>query len=169
MYKTLFMKNLYIPEPCSENWESMSPQEKGRFCAVCSKCVIDFTQKQPQEIQQIIEEKKDEQVCGRFYDYQLNNSASSEKLKSRFFTFIPSGFQNHKFVLSMFSILLFLTGCSKPKPEVYATTGVVVEIEEDSPTVNNKPVMGEARIDKNDSITKIPKKDSIVAPKNRHQ
>jgi len=53
------MKNINIPNPCSENWEMMSPQEKGRFCSVCNKCVIDFTQKQPNEILQIIDEKQD--------------------------------------------------------------------------------------------------------------
>ncbi|MCS3871347.1 putative nucleic acid-binding Zn ribbon protein [Chryseobacterium ginsenosidimutans] len=52
------MKNVYIPNPCSENWELMSSQEKGRFCSVCSKCVIDFTEKQPEEIQQILSKEK---------------------------------------------------------------------------------------------------------------
>lgn len=154
------MKSLYIPEPCSEDWESMSPQEKGRFCSVCNKCVIDFTQKNPLEIRQIIDEKRnaDVQVCGRFYDYQLNTSDSPKRIESRFLKYIPSGFQNSRMVLSIFSFLLFLTGCSKPKPEVYATTGVVVEIEEDSPVVNNKFAMGKARITDNDSMDEISQK-----------
>ena len=159
------MKKLYIPEPCSENWESMSPQEKGRFCSVCSKCVIDFTQKKPQEIQQLIEEKGDTQVCGRFYNYQLETYDSTPKLKSGFFKYIPPGFQNSRMVLSLFSFLLFLMGCSKPKPETYATTGVVVEIEEDSPAVNNRPMMGEARIADHDSIAKISQKDNTAGKK----
>ncbi|AYZ13678.1 hypothetical protein EGY05_17780 [Chryseobacterium arthrosphaerae] len=155
MYKTLFMKNLHIPEPCSEDWESMSPKEKGRFCSVCNKCVIDFTQKNPLEIRQIIDEKRstDVQVCGRFYDYQLNTSDVSKRIESRFLKYIPAGFRNSRMVLGIFSFLLFLTGCSKPKPEVYATTGVVVEIEEDSPTAHK------SRIADNDSIGKMPRKN----------
>lgn len=158
------MKNLYIPEPCSENWESMSPQEKGRFCSACNKCVIDFTQKRPQEIQQIIEEKKDDQVCGRFYNHQLNMPDSSEKLKESFFKYIPSYFQNNKIVFTLFSLILFLIGCSKPKEEVCMTTGLVDIIEEDS-TITKDYVMGEPIMIDDDTVAKIPKKDSAVIPK----
>lgn len=155
------MKNLYIPEPCSEDWESMSPHEKGRFCSACNKCVIDFTQKEPQEILQIITEKKEKQVCGRFYNHQLKMPDQSEKLKESFFRYIPSYFQNNKIVLTLFSLVLFLTGCTKPKEEVCMTTGFVDVIEEDSTVTNKNYVMGEAMID-NDTIAKIPKKDSAV-------
>ncbi|KFF08791.1 HMG-box domain-containing protein [Chryseobacterium luteum] len=153
------MKNLCIPNPCSENWETMSPQEKGRFCSVCNKCVIDFTQKQPQEIARIIDEKKDEEVCGRFYKHQLNKGVEqSERLKTQFFAFIPSYFQNNKITLAVFSLILFLAGCSKPKDTCTATTGLVT-IEEDSNQSNNNYVMGEALI-QNDSVAKVDKKDS---------
>jgi hypothetical protein len=37
---------LKIDEPCNENWEMMSAVQKGRFCNVCSKDVIDFTKLQ---------------------------------------------------------------------------------------------------------------------------
>ncbi|OCA77990.1 hypothetical protein BBH99_10030 [Chryseobacterium contaminans] len=162
------MKNLYIPEPCSENWESMSPQEKGRFCSVCKKCVIDFTQKQPQEIQQIIQEKKEEGVCGRFYNHQLNMPHPSEKLKERFFEYIPSYFQNNKIVLTLFSLVLFLIGCSKPKEEVCMTTGFVDVIEEDSAVINKEYTMGEPIMIDNDTVAKIPKKDSAIISRNHN-
>ncbi|MCA6068865.1 hypothetical protein JI747_016995 [Chryseobacterium sp. RG1] len=158
------MKNLYIPEPCSENWEMMSPQEKGRFCSVCNKCVIDFTQKQSEEIFQIINEKKDGEVCGRFYNYQLSNKESkSEKLKTKLFKNIPSSIQNNRIILAVFSFILFLTGCSKQKEESCTmTTGVLVsDIEMD--TVKNKSyVMGEAVIPEDQQTTKIHKKDSVA-------
>ncbi|WP_347217925.1 hypothetical protein [Chryseobacterium sp.] len=160
------MKNLYIPEPCSENWEAMSPQAKGRFCAVCNKCVIDFTQKQPQEILQIIEEKKEEQICGRFYGHQVKNPDHSEKLKERLFTYIPSYFQNTKIGFTLFSLILFLTGCSKPKEEVCMTTGLEDIIEEDSTITKKDYVIGKLVMIDDDTVAKIPKKDSAVIPKN---
>lgn len=160
------MKNLYIPEPCSENWESMTPQEKGRFCSACNQCVIDFTQKQPEEIQKIIEEKKEEKICGRFYNHQLTISDRSEKLKDRFFQYIPSYFQNNKIVLTLFSFVLFLIGCSKPKEEVCMTTGFVGVIEEDSVVTNKGYTMGEPIRINNDTVAKIPQKDSAIIPKN---
>ncbi|RXM52643.1 MULTISPECIES: hypothetical protein [unclassified Chryseobacterium] len=159
------MKKLYIPEPCSENWESMSPQEKGRLCSACNKCVIDFTQKKPQEIQQIIEEKKEEQICGRFYNHQLKMPDPSEKLKERFFTYIPSYLQNTKIAFLLFSFVLFLIGCSKPKEEVCMTTGLVDIIEEDSTITKKDYVMGEPMMIDDDTVAKIPKKDSAVIPK----
>lgn len=31
-----------IPKPCHENWDQMSPAEKGKFCGICSKNVTDI-------------------------------------------------------------------------------------------------------------------------------
>ncbi|SMO62230.1 hypothetical protein SAMN06265171_103359 [Chryseobacterium rhizoplanae] len=156
------MKNVYIPKPCSENWELMSPQDKGRFCDLCNKCVVDFTEKNPQEVEQILEENKDTRICGRFYNHQLGDHINqSQKLKVHFLKYIPSSFQNNGIVLSLFSVILFLIGCSKPKVETYATTGFVDVIEEDSCAANDKYAMGEARILDNDSIAKMPKNDPI--------
>jgi hypothetical protein len=158
------MKNIYIPNPCAENWNEMNPEEKGRFCSVCSKCVIDFTEKNALEIQQIIEEKSDESVCGRFYNHQLNNGDSkATKLKDKFFSYIPASFQNNRISLGLFSLILFLTGCAKEKESCVATTGVLV-INEDSIQENNNFKMGEPLM-QNDSVAKMPKKDSVALKK----
>lgn len=154
------MKNIYIPNPCSENWNEMNPEEKGRFCSVCSKCVIDFTEKNSQEIHKIIEEKSDESVCGRFYNHQLNTEDSkSLKLKEKFFRYIPAGFQNNRLSLGLFSLILFLTGCAKEKESCVATTGVVL-VEEDILSKNNNYEIGEVIIE-NDSVAKMHNKDSL--------
>ncbi|MDN3691408.1 hypothetical protein QWZ06_03610 [Chryseobacterium tructae] len=161
------MKNLYVPEPCSEDWESMSPQEKGRFCSVCSKCVIDFTQKQPEEILQILTEKENERVCGRFYNYQLNiDDGSSQKVKKQFFRFIPNVFQNSKITLAILSLVLFLTGCSKEKD--LRTGEVAVELNEDS-LKNDGATIGKAVIVDNDGIAKVPKMDSATISKKHNK
>ncbi|UOU99944.1 hypothetical protein MUU74_08310 [Chryseobacterium daecheongense] len=157
------MKNLRIPDPCSENWELMSPQDKGRFCSVCNKCVIDFTQKEPQEIQQIIEKNIDRNICGRFYNHQLNNTVnSSEKLKNRLIQYFPKGFQNTKFGWALFSVIFFVIGCAKSKEScevTTATTGVVVVDDETLPA-NNDYVIGEAKIE-NDSVATLPNKNNV--------
>jgi len=158
------MKNIYIPNPCSENWNEMNPEEKGRFCSVCSKCVIDFTEKNASEIQQIIEEKSDESVCGRFYNHQLDNEdLKTSRLKERFFRYIPASFQNSRISLALFSLILFLTGCAKEKESCVATTGVLV-INEDSIQENNNFKMGEPLM-QIDSAAKMPKKDSVTSKK----
>lgn len=63
------MKNykLTIPKPCNENWNKMTPDEKGRFCSSCSKTVVDFTKKSTKEIQDYLIEKNGQRVCGHFY------------------------------------------------------------------------------------------------------
>ena len=62
-----------IPKPCHENWNTMTPEEKGRFCSSCSKVVIDFTKKSSEEIQDYIVENKNQSVCGHFYKKQLDS------------------------------------------------------------------------------------------------
>jgi hypothetical protein len=32
-----------IPEPCHENWHTMTPTQQGRFCNACAKEVVDFS------------------------------------------------------------------------------------------------------------------------------
>ncbi|MGY8908728.1 MAG: hypothetical protein ACKVIG_02545, partial [Flavobacteriales bacterium] len=62
-----------IPKPCHENWNAMTPKDKGKFCKSCSKTVVDFTKKSPSEIKQYLIEHKSERVCGHFYKKQLDS------------------------------------------------------------------------------------------------
>lgn len=70
------MKNYYsitIPKPCHENWNSMTPKEKGRFCNICSKTVIDFTKMPIEDIQEFIHQNKNNRICGHFKQSQLDS------------------------------------------------------------------------------------------------
>lgn len=58
-----------VPHPCSQNWEEMTPQEQGRFCAHCQKTVIDFTTWSDQALYNFFS-KNTEGVCGRFHSSQ---------------------------------------------------------------------------------------------------
>ncbi|WP_281636438.1 hypothetical protein [Flavobacterium marginilacus] len=60
-----------IPEPCQEDWNKMTPNKNGRFCGSCSKNVVDFTNKLPEEIQAYFLQHTN--VCGRFKKSQLDS------------------------------------------------------------------------------------------------
>lgn len=62
-----------IDNPCHENWEAMTPNEKGAFCLSCQKTVVDFSAKSINEIKSFFRELPlTEKVCGRFANDQLD-------------------------------------------------------------------------------------------------
>lgn len=61
-----------IPEPCHEDWNSMQPDAKGKFCSSCNKSVFDFSNKTDTEIRNVLMEYKDQNVCGRFRKSQID-------------------------------------------------------------------------------------------------
>lgn len=63
--------NLRIEEPCHENWNLMTPQEKGRHCDKCCKTVFDFTKMPTEEVIRFIASRKKDSVCGRFTSDQV--------------------------------------------------------------------------------------------------
>ncbi|MCX6198901.1 MAG: hypothetical protein NTY88_06725 [Bacteroidetes bacterium] len=61
-----------IPKPCHENWSDMTPENRGAFCKVCSKAVVDFSNMSDEEVIRYFENKKQEKTCGRFRLSQLS-------------------------------------------------------------------------------------------------
>src|SRR5687767_13225856 len=61
-----------IPKPCHEDWNKMTPDAKGAFCASCQKSVHDFTNKTDEEIARVFEENKGAKICGRFDASQVS-------------------------------------------------------------------------------------------------
>ncbi len=59
-----------IPIPCSQSWEEMTPFGAGRFCAHCSKTVIDFTTYSNTALYNFFA-KNNDHVCGRFLSTQI--------------------------------------------------------------------------------------------------
>jgi hypothetical protein len=66
-----------IPKPCHEDWNKMTQTQKGKFCKSCSKEVVDFTKLSVSEISKKV--LKDENLCGRFKETQLNKEIETIK------------------------------------------------------------------------------------------
>lgn len=80
------MRNIGIHEPCSENWNAMTPTEKGRFCQQCATQVYDFTNKSGDEIKQTLRTLIGQPVCGRITATQedaLNAEFDAWKFRSK--------------------------------------------------------------------------------------
>ncbi|PIF46380.1 TonB-dependent SusC/RagA subfamily outer membrane receptor [Chryseobacterium sp. 52] len=75
-----------IPKPCHENWEIMTPEEKGKFCSVCSKTVRDFTGALDNEMIHFFSNSS-ENTCGRFSESQLNRDLQYSFINSLFAKF----------------------------------------------------------------------------------
>lgn len=78
---------IILPKPCHEKWETMTSQEKGRFCAVCSKTVRDFTNNSDDEILDYFSEHSSQNICGNFYESQLNRNMQYSFINSLFSKF----------------------------------------------------------------------------------
>jgi hypothetical protein len=62
--------NIRIPQPCHENWNLMTAQEHGRFCASCKKNVTDFTGMPAASLAHYFNTHRGP-GCGRFTQAQL--------------------------------------------------------------------------------------------------
>ncbi len=65
------MRNIDIPQPCSENFHLMTPTERGAFCEKCSIDTYDFRDKTNDQIRGILKANMGQEVCGRFTGKQL--------------------------------------------------------------------------------------------------
>ncbi|MBN9297935.1 MAG: carboxypeptidase-like regulatory domain-containing protein [Filimonas sp.] len=73
---------LHIPEPCHENWDSMTPEGRGRFCASCAKTVVDFTAMTDVQVLNYLKTIKGN-TCGRLKEDQLARAMTNEETKKR--------------------------------------------------------------------------------------
>lgn len=63
---------LSIPEPCHEDWNTMTPVEKGKFCDSCQKQVFDFSVMSDRQLAEFFKKPSTGSVCGRFMTDQLD-------------------------------------------------------------------------------------------------
>jgi hypothetical protein len=132
-----------INEPCHENWDKMTPNDKGAFCLSCQKNVVDFSNKTLTQIKDFFKKKSEsESVCGRFDESQLDALTFDD-----FF----SQFLKMKFVRKVALIVFFVFGIS-----LFAGAQT---------HPNLSPKMGTVAYIPQDSTKKVCKKDTIIRPK----
>lgn len=86
-----------IQQPCHQNWDKMLPAQKGKYCASCSKIVMDFSTWETDEIVAYLQQQKAGSVCGRLTEMQLTQPSkwqNQESFLSKIFFAAPSFVQN---------------------------------------------------------------------------
>ena len=79
---------LQIPEPCHEDWNKMTPVDKGRFCDSCQKAVVDFTGMSDTQLVAFFKKPSTGSVCGRFHNEQLERDIAFPKKRIPWFKYI---------------------------------------------------------------------------------
>jgi Secretion system C-terminal sorting domain len=69
---------IQIPKSCHQDWNAMTHEEQGRHCNLCQKTVVDFTTMTDAQLANFFKKKTDN-VCGRFYDDQLEKQIAIPK------------------------------------------------------------------------------------------
>jgi hypothetical protein len=82
---------LHIENPCNENWNKMTPVEKGRFCDSCATQVMDFTVMTDQQVLHYLAANNGK-MCGRIHKDQLQRALHSHEQKKKGIQFLIAGF-----------------------------------------------------------------------------
>jgi hypothetical protein len=139
-----------IPEPCHENWNTMTTDENGRFCMSCSKTVIDFTSMLPDEVQHFFIQNQNKNICGRFKNSQLDTITI--QIPSR--VLYTQTHYRKMFLLALFIAMgttLFSCQDKNGNKQKIDTVEVVPD------TSTTEPIaVGKTKIDKNDSNRVVP-------------
>ncbi|MBC7555026.1 MAG: hypothetical protein H7257_13745 [Taibaiella sp.] len=76
-----------VPKPCNEDWNQMTPAEKGRHCSVCQVTVIDYTTLADREIVEAIQNAAGGHTCGRYHLGQLDRVMAAPQPVPRYHIF----------------------------------------------------------------------------------
>ncbi|NOT52722.1 MAG: T9SS type A sorting domain-containing protein [Chitinophagaceae bacterium] len=110
-----------IPEPCHENWDAMTPVDKGRFCNSCQKQVVDFSTMSDRQVAEFFKKPSTGSVCGRFMSDQLERDIEIPKKRIPWFKYffqvaLPA------FLVSIKASAQTIKGEAKPKIVTTDTT-----------------------------------------------
>src|SRR5690242_1371914 len=154
---------LSIPTPCHENWDAMTPLEKGKFCGSCQKQVMDFSRMSDREIAQFFKKPTTGSVCGRFTTDQLDRAIDIPKKRipwlKYFFQvtfpalFISKASAQANVKLDSLPVTFDTSGHSKDKKRSIGNTSAILTgdtIIFDRPTCSRMPSIFVKVIDEND-------------------
>ena len=129
-----------IPKPCHEDWNAMTQEDKGRFCSVCAKSVVDFTGLDNEQVSDYLNQNKDKKICGRF---------RKDQLEPKFTFTVPEAvlYQKRSFHKTFFLALFVVMGTTLFSCKNY-----------NGQTLGEVEVMGDTTYVKVDSV---PEKESI--------
>ena len=113
---------LTIPTPCHENWEAMTPVDKGRFCAACQKQVMDFSNMNDRQVVEFFKKPSTGSVCGRFIPNQLQRDM---EIPGKRIPWVKYFFQ---FAIPAF----FVSAKAKAQGEVRVNAVINKEVKKDS-------------------------------------
>src|SRR5258705_969459 len=99
---------LSIPTPCHENWDNMTPSEKGKFCDSCQKQVVDFSKMSDRQVAEFFKKPSTGSVCGRFMSDQLDRTYEIPKKRIPWL----------RYFFSMALPALFLSRASAQQPRM---------------------------------------------------
>lgn len=154
-----------IPKPCHEDWDAMTPGDRGRHCGQCSKMVMDFTDWTIEEISAYLYAQRHQSVCGRFRDDQLQNDYFSPE--TYIYQLQHSGLS---FIKRIAALILFVFCLSSVTANAqHHSKGDVVQVQPNkqpqqhltgepaivAPTPKQQPLMGKV----------VPQKPRPVKPK----
>ncbi len=110
--------HLEIKTPCDANLNAMDKTSNGFYCNLCTKNVIDLSNKSNYEIGKIISETKDKNICARLKTSQLDQEFSLVESQKT---------ANFKYAVAVAASVLLTTNIAaqenqKPKTEVNYST-----------------------------------------------
>ena len=110
--------NIIIPNPCSANWDEMTPNDKGKHCGSCNKTVVDFTTMNAEQIKHYLNSSKMQKVCGHFKTTQVSVSRPiHHQFLVNLYLNIESNFTAPIFktlTLSLLVLCMTVVGCNRP-------------------------------------------------------
>lgn len=142
---------LTISELCHENWEAMTPVEKGRFCDSCQKQVVDFSGMSDRQVAEFFKKPSTGSVCGRFMSDQLDRDIEIPKKRmpwvKYFFQFaLPAFLLSLKTSSAKSQGQVKVTTTSKSQQNIERTIGTPSIITPDKPSVGDTVTMDEVVI-----------------------
>ena len=157
--------SIYIPKPCHEDWNKMTPTQQGKFCGSCNKQVIDFSLMSDQQVLNFLSHQSGK-LCGHFDAEQLQRPLMQTKIKKK-----------KSWWMALTMPLLFLFDRSEAQSNVANKVDTVVQTEERTDLIVGKLVYNPSKqitikgrvVDENNvpvsfaTITEKGKKNAVAA------